>query len=263
MLYTVDIWGAPHAKVSTTGEVSHSYPQGILKLAHVQRQVTLQALGALYGTAIDILDAHANLLPFHLLLDKIISHAALCMAALPPSYPLHPIMRRSAHRFIKRHQTALHHMYKACDMDPVQIETVDPTQHCSPHLCSSIMVVIPETGSDTLAAAEQDKDDIKIFSDRSVVNGRVGGAAVLERNEQHKVVLCVHPGPSSRYTIFNRENVSLILTLTLALAAQRSQHVSVFIDSQSVLKALDAASAHPGHYLTDLVLQQFNCLLSH
>lgn len=62
-------------------------------------------------------------------------------------------------------------------------------------------------------------------------------------------------GPTSKFTIFNVENVGLILALTLALKAQRMQHVSIFVDSQLVLKALDTFSAHLGHYLMDLVLE--------
>lgn len=74
MLYAADIWCAP----SLTGTANERRPsQHVRKLIGVQCQVAMQSLGALCSTATDLLDAHADLLPLDLLVDRIVARSAL------------------------------------------------------------------------------------------------------------------------------------------------------------------------------------------
>ncbi|KAL7281404.1 hypothetical protein ACG7TL_004717 [Trametes sanguinea] len=79
MLYAVDVWGTPTALSSAPADSSfpRRHRRLVTKMARVQRQVSAQTLGAMRTSATDILDAHADLLPFPQLLDKVMARAAI------------------------------------------------------------------------------------------------------------------------------------------------------------------------------------------
>ena len=77
MLYAADIFLMPQWKMTMRSRDRKS-SQGIInKLASVQHQAAIMIMGTLRTTAMDVLDVMANLLPFHLLVDKHHHHVAL------------------------------------------------------------------------------------------------------------------------------------------------------------------------------------------
>ena len=66
------------------------------KLTTVQHMATTAVTGVLHTSASDIMEVHANLMPIELLLNKVCHQAALRLAALPESHPLHKPVRQSA-----------------------------------------------------------------------------------------------------------------------------------------------------------------------
>ena len=83
------------------------------KLAAIQRNAALMIVGGLRSSPTDSIDIHANLLPFHLMVDKARFQAALRLATLPMTHPLHKAVNQAAQRFVKRHHSLLHElMYK-------------------------------------------------------------------------------------------------------------------------------------------------------
>ena len=82
MLYTTDIFLIP-GSARNKGTKGH-----INELARIKRQATLAITGAMKTTANDTLDMHVNLLPFHLLVSKIVHRAATRLACLPDNHPL-------------------------------------------------------------------------------------------------------------------------------------------------------------------------------
>ena len=56
--------------------------------------------GAMHTMATDVLEAHMNVLPFHLLVDLHISRDATHLCSVPTSHPLHPHVRR-AMKYVK------------------------------------------------------------------------------------------------------------------------------------------------------------------
>ena len=48
--------------------------------------------GAMKTTATDIVKVMANLIPFHLLIEKHCHRAAICLATLPEMHPLHKLI---------------------------------------------------------------------------------------------------------------------------------------------------------------------------
>ena len=67
-------------------------------------------VGSLRTSPTDSLDIHANLLPFHLMVDKVHFQAALRLATLSILHPLHKLVHQAARRFVKRHHSPLHEL---------------------------------------------------------------------------------------------------------------------------------------------------------
>ncbi|KAA1478290.1 hypothetical protein DENSPDRAFT_787929, partial [Dentipellis sp. KUC8613] len=61
----------------------------ITKLGRIQRIAGLYITAAMRSTANEIVDAHADLLPFSLLVDKLCHAEAIRIATLPATHPLH------------------------------------------------------------------------------------------------------------------------------------------------------------------------------
>ncbi|KAF5374596.1 hypothetical protein D9615_008913 [Tricholomella constricta] len=98
------------------------------KLIPVQRRAAKLVTGSLSTTAGDVLDVHTNLLPVDLLYHKILQRAAVRLASLPDSHPLHGPVRNAAQRYVKRHRSPLHNLFFTTGVDPRTVETVLPTR---------------------------------------------------------------------------------------------------------------------------------------
>ena len=96
----------------------------IRKLARVHRQACILITGAMRTTATDVLEAHLNLPPFHILVDSFIAREASRLCSLPSTHPLHPHVRRATH-FVKRYRSPMHEVLAAYDLHPEDIETIE------------------------------------------------------------------------------------------------------------------------------------------
>src|SRR5882724_9769399 len=76
----------------------------------------------------DTVDACADLLPFHLLVEKVIHRAATQLAALPSSHPLAKHVQKATGRFIKQHRALVHEVLHAFDIWPANFEKIKPVR---------------------------------------------------------------------------------------------------------------------------------------
>ena len=70
----------------------------IAQLTTIQRKAAIAIMGTMRSTATDVLDAHANIMPVKVLIDKLRAQAAMWMATLLNSHPLFPHIKRAAAR---------------------------------------------------------------------------------------------------------------------------------------------------------------------
>ncbi|GBE84554.1 RNA-directed DNA polymerase from mobile element jockey [Sparassis crispa] len=195
ILYAADIFLTPlrnlPGRKSMYGSVG-----AIKKLAQVQRQATLFITGAMRTTASDVLDTHANLLPFALLIDKNCHRAAVHLCTLPPSHPLHMHVKR---------------------LDPDQIETISPVCF-SPTWSPPFQVSVADNKELALKdeAEWAAKHGFRVYSDSSDIDEGVGAAAVLYKQGcANPKVLQFHLGKSLEHTVYEAEDVGLILAVKL------------------------------------------------
>ena len=86
MLYAASVWITPQRRIAGRKRLYGSI--GIIrKLTRTHRQACILISGAMRTTATDALEAHLDILPFHLIVDVHISREATRLCSLPPSHP--------------------------------------------------------------------------------------------------------------------------------------------------------------------------------
>ena len=202
MLYAASVWIVPQRTIpgrrNTYGSVGL-----ICKLGRVHRQVCAMITGALRSTPTDSMEAHLNIPPFHLLVDRMIMRDATPLCTLPPSHPLHPHVKRAA-RWVKRHRSPLHEILAAYSLQPTEIETIAATRH-PPGWRAPCTVSISATKDDAANDKQRwkEKDGWRVYSDGSDIDRGVGAAAVLYAPGQAPKVLRYHIGASTDHSIAN------------------------------------------------------------
>lgn len=194
------------------GSVGHVH-----QLAMVQHQALLAMTGALRSTATDVMQAHANLLPFDLLVDKICHRAAVRLCALPDMHPPAAHVHRAGGRFVRSHRSSLHELMDTYRkfLDYKHTERIQPTRlHPQWRPRHRVHVI-----HDREAAAADDAHwarhgAYRVYTDGSDVDGGVGASAILYGPGcQRPRKLHLHLGPSSRHTVYEAEIVATILGL--------------------------------------------------
>jgi ribonuclease HI len=246
-LYAVDVWGAPEKRRGSGRKCGGR----LGKLERVQRQALL-LIGAMRTTPTDTLEAHANLLPFHLLLDKVRHRALLRMATLPETNPINYHLARAHCMHVKRHKSPLHMLLAEYrDVKPGKVEKIQATRRC-PQWKPPFSIHIEKDAKRAKERAMQRVEDVQIFTDGSGQDGRIGAAAVLWREGRRERCLQMYLGRQHHQIVYGAEVTGMILAMEL-LRTERTPFRSVFmgIDNQAAIRAAEGIKPMAGHHLVD------------
>ena len=163
----------------------------INKLATIHRRVAILITGALSSTATDAVLTLTNLSPFHILVDRFRHNAALQLATLPSPHPLQQPVANTASRLVKWHPTPLHNLMHRFNIKPDHIEKIQAVQHHTNWKPNFTMTIIPDKEK-AIIDITWDKPDLKIFTDSSSMNDKIGTSAVLYRNNKCKTPLAIN-----------------------------------------------------------------------
>ena len=216
----------------------------------MQRQAALHIMGAMRTSPTDSLDAHTDLLPFQLLTEQLVHRAAARLFMLPTSHPLAKHVSGVARRYVKRHQAPLHEVMHAFRMRPDDYETISPVRR-GPKWTPNIQVVILATKMQAVKEAEEAKDDIKVFSDGSCIDSKVGVAAVLFRGREEFRSIRKLLGSDDEHTMFEAEMVGLTLEAELVCTERVIGLAMLGADSQEALRATMGTKGALGCHLVD------------
>ena len=151
------------------------------KLAAIQRSAVLTIVGGLLTSLNNTLDMHANLLPFHLMVNKVWYQVALRLAMLPSTHPLYKAINQAAQHFVKKHHSPLHELMFKFKLKQKLLEKI-PAIRQSPKWELGVAIRIAEKKEKARDENNEDKACIKVFTDRSRIGGQIGAAAVLYHN---------------------------------------------------------------------------------
>jgi ribonuclease HI len=116
--------------------------------------------------------------------------------------------------------------------------------------------VTTSIAEDTETAMHEDAtadEDLRVYSDRSMIEGGVGGAAVIMRDGEEMGSKRFYLGSDQEHTVYEAEIVGMILAVQLLKEAggNRGGTMSLGINNQAAITATSAFQSRPGHYLMD------------
>jgi ribonuclease HI/exonuclease III len=254
ILYAIDVWGIRFKRGAATlaaGKITECNN----KLSSVQRAGTLAITGGLRTSPTDALDAHAFILPLHLEIEKHLYRAAVRIATLAPQHPLHKPAKKCANRSVKRHRSTIHELMQAFNVKPGLLETLATTggnparTHKRP-----FKMDIPKDKEASIKADKEGTETIKVYSDGSAQEGKVGAAAVLIRPGKETRKLHYHLGSTDHHTVFEAELVGLLMGLHLIKTEKKRTRYALGVDNQAAITAVATPGNRSGHYLADAFL---------
>ena len=218
----------------------------------IQRAGVLAIIGGLRTLAIDSLNAHAHLLPAKLMVRKWCHQALTRIPMLPKEHPLHKIIKSRRTSKVKRYKGLLHHLVRWFKPDALKTEKIPTAARDLTKIGKiPIQISITDSREDSIAEAENAKEEVQIFSDGSVLEGKVGTAAVLIYKGRHTQTLYYHLGSDEEHMVHEVESVGILLRLHI-LSSRKSKKASAIIgvDNQAAIKAFTSDLRNPGHHLT-------------
>jgi hypothetical protein len=112
----------------------------------------------------------------------------LRLATLPKSHPLHKPIENAVKRLVKRHPTPLHDLMHSFNVHPQKIETIEAVRQDAKWK-PNIKIHVAESKEKAIREVQLDTSDVKVFTDGSGMEGRIGAAAVLYRQGRLKTQL--------------------------------------------------------------------------
>jgi ribonuclease HI len=262
ILYGLDVWCTPlhrrNARGSRKGSVNT-----IKKLATVQRAGAIAVTGGLRTTPTDSLDAHAALLPMELRVAKHCHGAISQIATLPQTHPLHPPIKKSAKGRIRRHRSPLHVLSAIFRINPEAIEKIPPVRiHPNERGSHLVWLDIPSSKEDSKAKDQSATEPIKVYSDGSAQNGKVGAAAVLRRQGKPDHTLKLHLGTTKQHMVYEAELVGMLMGLHLIKTKKGNKTGCVLnADNQAALTAINSGMTKSGQHLAAVIHNTIKKLL--
>jgi ribonuclease HI len=233
--YAIDVWYTPVTLGTRPKERGKGSIGFAKRLQRIQSTAARAILGAMKSSSVDSLDAHAGLLPTHILLNEACQWSAIRLAAIPDSHPLAKAVTKCA-RGRKRHipplQAILHFAgRKPSDFDkkppPPRTTRAPITPRQFPHKAQAIMDV------------HTDHPHVQVFADGTAKKEGVATAAVLTVNGRRRLVSGVRLGDKGNISVLDAELAGILLTTHLIHSIPAVDSATIFTDSQLAIRSLD------------------------
>lgn len=255
MLYAVDIFCTPIRGQKGTAKQAKGSLGMARKMATVQRMAALQITGGMKSSPTDMLNAHADLMPFQLLINKLCVRSALRLATIPKTHPLFKHVRSAANRHIGRHRSPLHSLMQAFNIKPDTMEKIEPVRH-NPKWKISFKTHIAASKDDAVEEEANNNLDTRVYSDGSGIDGGIGASAVLYRRNKPTRSLKYYLGSAEHHTVYEGELVGIMLATELLRTESGITEAFIGVDSQAAIRATVGFRSNQGHYLADMIHDQ-------
>ena len=249
--YGIDIWYTPPTKPA--GYTRNTGSAGTLRqLQKAQRLATLAITGTLRTSPNDYIDAHARVYPIELALLKACHSALVRTLTLPNTNPIYQVIRRAKRRPPSKFPGPFDILLKLFTLRHTNIETIYPaiTLQRAP---TRITTIIDKSRDDSIKSEAKDLAEYKVFSDGSGHDNGIGSAAILyeKGRRRHVKLLQVFLGTPDKRNTYEAEIIGAILALWILQNTPETlgKSVTLYIDNQSVIKAIETPSSTPGQHL--------------
>ena len=159
---------------------------------------------------------------------------------------------------IRRHKSPIHNLMTVYGTDPDSFETI-PVAGRNPVRIGKqpFTTIIPGSKEALKEADAQAQQHIKVYTDGSAQEGKVGVAAILTKDGKEVLKAHYHLGKMEDHTVFKAELVGLLLGLKL-IETYNAGNITyaIRVGNQAAIKALTSKLNKPGHYLAVEVLRE-------
>ena len=101
------------------------------------------------------------------------------------------------------------------------------------------------------------KEVIKVYSDGSAIEGKVGTAALLTREDRTQRILHYHLGPEGEHTVHKAELIGILLAIQLVKTeCTVSTPIAIRADNQAALAAFTSDLKSPAHNIAREIVRQ-------
>jgi len=261
ILYGADVWCGPPLNAHSNAK-NPGTSKVISQLTTIQRSGTLAVTGGLRTSPTDALDACAFLLPLSLMVEKWSFRAAVRLASSPPEHPLYKPVKHTYSKNAKRHRSPLHLLLDSASLNPKMIEKI-PAKPRNPALTGKLpfTVSIALSKESSVAEDRHAQESVRIYTDGSAHNGKVGAAAVMIQPEQPHRILHYHLGTDKQHTVHEAENIGILLALHLIITERsRNRSFAIGTDNQAALEAFNSNLKSPAHHISREALRLGNMI---
>lgn len=257
MLYGAEVFLIPQRMSRTKdGKRRREIPiHTIKKFSAIQRQAAQMISGAMRTTAGDISDFHAGILPIIDQIDKIRQRSATRLATLPPNHPLGKRIKKAEKYKIKKHRGPIEELIQLYKIKPSKTEKIKAIRY-EPTWKSEIETEIKRKKQTAIEEEEGDKGEIKIYTDGSGYDGRVGAAAVVFRDGREVERRRKFIGRLERHEVYEGEVVGLMMGMDYLrgmVMDEKMEMATIYTDNQAAIMATRNRKPSPTHYLHDIL----------
>jgi ribonuclease HI len=107
---------------------------------------------------------------------------------------------------------------------------------------------------------QNDDSDVKIYTDGSGMEGKIGAAAALYRGGEVKAKLHYKLGSQKHHMVYEGEAIGAVLGAKLVAEQWGIRSATFCIDNQATIKATQLTKPNPGHYIIDALHENFKAL---
>ena len=111
-------------------------------------------------------------------------------------------------------QVPLHHLAQLFPLHPKHIEEIKAPRH-PPEWTPVTDIHIDGKKEDAVKHTEEANEEVQIFTNGSGHSGGIGATAILRRWGQTDKILCYYLGSDTEHTIYNGEQIGMVLSAEL------------------------------------------------
>ena len=205
VLYAINIWCTPHHGTEAGPRIKGSV--AVAKwLTTVQRAGTITITGSLCTSPTNLLDFCTFTFPVKLLIEKWCYRAVVRLSTLSIEHPLYKLVKASVKCVIKRHKAPMHNLMKIFRLDPnsITITKIAIAVH-NPLEANRIpmQISIAKSKEESKREANRASEAVKVYSDGSEANGKVGAATILIKPVNH-LIRCITTWATQRNTQYKK-----------------------------------------------------------
>ncbi|PPR06479.1 hypothetical protein CVT24_002565, partial [Panaeolus cyanescens] len=208
------------------------------KLDSIIGRIAVAIVGGLRTSPRDVAMAHANLDPAKIVIERVYAKAAVRLATIPKTHPLHAHVSRVSKRGTKRFPSPLHLLMQYFDISVSAMEKIKPHAKLTWDPDKVVVEIMGEREEAVERERGRRSQRQDLYTDGSLTEWGVAGAAVWMKRDREQGRRAVRLGDPEENTVYEAELMGLVLGMEMAIEKKFKGAVHIGLDNQAVLATI-------------------------